>query len=126
MSPKRRKFEAFYNSVVVPWVTGSGVCDKCGRSAHCHSHHILTRGAHPELFLCPSNLLCLCEECHGCAHNCIALFSDWLGAWKPGLRSWLKLTESPKCHKLPLSVWRETYLRMPERAEFWRHYEVAS
>jgi 5-methylcytosine-specific restriction endonuclease McrA len=60
---RRRALEKAWRQVrALVWERDAGACVLCGRNA-VTVNHILSRGAHKELFLEITNLACLCRDC---------------------------------------------------------------
>lgn len=66
-SPRAKEKRRLY-AIGCEWAKKPGVCELTGvpvDPAEAHLHHVLTRGAHCEFFLCPWNWLVLHGEVHG-------------------------------------------------------------
>ena len=107
------------------WCRAEGICRWCGsQSDNLEAHHILTKGAYPELALCPLNLYPLCLTCHLKVHADRMVFFRFINNLSPGYTEWLVCIVSRAWRKLDrdgvwemakdLPTWSELFEAMKE------------
>ena len=92
-----------------------------------HTHHLLTVGAHPALYLCPWNRLNVLPDLHRLAHDDENSFNAMVEKKFPGLldslilleREWSKMALFEREEAIDSVISRQTH------REFWESLEAA-
>jgi len=121
-SPRAIEKRKIY-SKACEWAKAPGVCELTGAPedpASLHVHHILERSTHPQLFLCPWNMLVLLGVVHDRIHRMPRAEATLLIEQRlPGLLDKIRGLAS-EWHRKPLWEIEELFGGLPPREVFVR------